>query len=440
MTASSGVAAAGLAAALAWTAAGSLGPESPHVASLASDLDAKVRETSATVRARAETLAQLPRLEVAVATDAQTIRDLTADELAFRPHAGEIIEIAQIPRQGGPSGPESTPRTMLKIPDRGPDLPIGQSGVRMQIWQGEIHVAAIVPVEPRERARELRGAVAVDRTLDVSQFSSRVRAMGLAARVVLGQSEISLGGISRAGGGSVTMELGASQDQLKLVLQGVPPPPSPLRFLGPFALALVSTGAARLLKRRAPVVELVPAPTAAGPGARTTAEQPRDLPLLQAVPVEVVSEFSNATVPVAAPQAASLLTAAKRSGAETGDTPPAALVLRNTPPQSTDAQGASTLASSLFETDAAPLPPFPPASPNAELDREYRALFMEFVKLRTACRERIDNLDADRFVRVLRWRREELVKTHGPVQVAFRVAFHNGRAAIRLPAPDKTTG
>jgi len=429
VTASSGVAAAGLAAALAWTAAGSLGPESPHVASLASDLDAKVRETSAGVKARAETLAQLPRLEVAVATDVQTIRDLTADELAFRPHAGEIIEIAQIPRQGGPSGPEGPPRTMLKIPERGPDLPMGQSGTRLQIWQGEIHVAAIVPVEPRERARELRGAVAVDRTLDVSLFSSRVRAMGLAARVVLGPNEISLGGISRADGGAVTMELGAGQDQIKLVLQGVPPRPSPLRFLGPFALALVSTGAARLLKRRAPVVELVPAPTA---GAAAPPRPPaHERPLLQAVPVEVGSEFSNATVPVAA--AANRLRAMERPGERTAPNDAAS----DKSPAADPPGGASTIPSSLFETNAPGSLALPAPPADETLDREYRALFSEFVKLRTACREPTDNLDAERFVRALRWKREELLHGWGLTKVEFRIAFHNGRAAVRFPP---TTG
>ena len=445
MTASSGIAAAGLAAALAWTAAGTLGPPSPHVASLASDLDAKVRETAAAVKARAETLAQLPRLEVAVATDAQTIRDLTADELAFRPSAGELIEIAQIPRPGGPAGPESPARTMLRIPDRGPDLPMGESGVRMQIWQGAIHVAAIVSVEPRERARELRGAVAVDRTLDVSAFSSRVRALGLAARVVLGANELSLGGISRTDGGTMVMELGASEDQIKLVLQGLPPPPSPLRFLGPFALALVSTGAARLLKRRPPVVELVPAPTAGA--AATPRPGPGPQPLLQAVPIEVGSEFSNATVPVSGLAGANLLMAMESPGERTApnnagakvDVLQPGLLARNDGPQApADSSGGTTIPSSFFETDSADAMALPVPPVNEALDRAYRALFAEFVKLRTACHEPTDNLDAERFVRALRWKREELINGWGLPDAEFRIAFHNGRAAVRLPpAPKK---
>lgn len=438
MTASSGVAAAGLAAAIAWTAAGSLGPQSPHVASLASDLDAKVRETAASVKARAETLAQLPRLEVAVATDAQTIRDLTTDELAFRPHAGELIEIAQVPRLGGPAGAEGIPKTMLRIPDRGPALPLGQSGISMQIWQGEIHVAAIVSVEPRERTRELRGAVAVDQPLDLSTFSSRVRALGLTAKVALGSSEISLGGISHPDGKVMVMELGAGPTQLKLVLQGIPEP-SRLHLLGPFVLALVSTGAARLLKRRSPVVELVPAPTAGA--AAPPRPQPSDQPLLQAIPVEVGGEASNATVPVAAGAAAKLLMAVPPSGERTApndvDVGHATFQARHDASQSADPPDTTTIPSSFFETDAPDAIALPTPPVNDDLDRQYRALFSEFVKLRTACHEPTKNLDADRFVRVLRWKREELVSGWGLAKVEFRIAFHNGRAAVRLPALSK---
>jgi len=440
VTASSGVAAAGLACALAWTAAGTLGPQSPHVASLAADLDAKVRETSATVRARAETLAQLPRLEVAVATDVQTIRDLTSDELAFRPHASELIEIAQVPRPGGPAGAEGSPQTMLRIPDGGPPLPMGQTGVRMQVWRGDIHVAAIVAVEPRERSRELRGAVAVDQPLDLSSFSSRVRALGLTARVALGASEISLGGVSHPEGGTVVMELGAGQTPLKLVLQGVPGEPSRLRFLGPFFLALVSTGAARLMKRRSPVVELVPAPTdAAAPAPRSPAG---DVARLPAVPIEVGSEFSNATVPVAAPAAANLLMAIPPAGEVTAPHPaaggPPPFPPRETTALTTaDPPGTTTIPSTFFETDAPDAMALPAPPVNEQLDAEYRALFSEFVKLRTACREPITNLDADRFVRALRWKREELVNGWGLTGVEFRIAFHNGRAAVRLPPLSK---
>ena len=80
----------------------------------AADLDASdSRERGAAVQARADTLAQLPRLGWAVATDENTMRDLTTEELAFRPHPGEHIEITQVRRGGG------EPRRLLRLPAEG---------------------------------------------------------------------------------------------------------------------------------------------------------------------------------------------------------------------------------------------------------------------------------------------------------------------------------
>ena len=78
-------------------------------AAAAADLDALIRERRRR-QARADTLAQLPRLGWAVATDENTVRDLTTEELAFRPHPGEHIEITQMRRGGG------EPRRLLRLP------------------------------------------------------------------------------------------------------------------------------------------------------------------------------------------------------------------------------------------------------------------------------------------------------------------------------------
>src|SRR5438876_11438136 len=76
---------------------------------IAADLDARIRETSAGVQARAATLSELPRLGAAVATDQATLRDLTQDELMFRTRPNETIEIGQLPKGGAPS-------SLLKLP------------------------------------------------------------------------------------------------------------------------------------------------------------------------------------------------------------------------------------------------------------------------------------------------------------------------------------
>src|SRR5204862_3908905 len=92
-----------------------------EVQSVAADLEVSIREAAAGVKERAETIAQLPRIGWAVATDEATVKDLTNDELAFRTHAGEHIEITQMRRGGG------EPRVLLRRPpDSDIDLPLVQ--------------------------------------------------------------------------------------------------------------------------------------------------------------------------------------------------------------------------------------------------------------------------------------------------------------------------
>ena len=66
-----------------------------------------IRETAAGVQARADTLAQLPRLGWAVATDEDTMRDLTTEELAFRPRPANTSRSRM--RQGGGGPPPAAP-------------------------------------------------------------------------------------------------------------------------------------------------------------------------------------------------------------------------------------------------------------------------------------------------------------------------------------------
>src|SRR5262245_35789664 len=68
---------------------------------VAGELEARLREAAAGVHSRVTTLAELPRLQAAVSTDAATVADLTKEELAFRPKPGESITIAQVPKAPG---------------------------------------------------------------------------------------------------------------------------------------------------------------------------------------------------------------------------------------------------------------------------------------------------------------------------------------------------
>ena len=69
---------------------------------------------------------------------------------------------------------------------------------------------------------------------------------------------------------------------------------------------------------------------------------------------------------------------------------------------------------------------------NDPLTEEYRALFAEYVDLRRTCGEAADDLDRDRFIEALRQERSHLIQKLAVKDVRFRLAFDNGKAAIRF--------
>ncbi|HVV48455.1 MAG TPA: hypothetical protein VHO06_02250, partial [Polyangia bacterium] len=184
----------GLVGALLWFVLGGSRPiaaSAPDTAPIAADLDARIRETLAGVQARADTLAQLPRLGVAVATDERTVRDLTGDELAFRTRPGEHIEIAQIARQNGQDG---AAHTLLRLPDDKLPLAMASLGPHLMIAGGRLQVVVTVAVTPRDRADELRGALAVAQAPDLTPFAQRLEALGLSGRLEVGGQSAALDG------------------------------------------------------------------------------------------------------------------------------------------------------------------------------------------------------------------------------------------------------
>jgi hypothetical protein len=75
-----------------------------------------------------------------------------------------------------------------------------------------------------------------------------------------------------------------------------------------------------------------------------------------------------------------------------------------------------------------------PADANADADprtEAYRALFAEFVKMRKSTGESVDDLDPVQFVETLRDKRTQIMKQIPVRDVQFKLAFHNGKAAIR---------
>jgi hypothetical protein len=268
------IAAGGLLAALAFFLLGR--PSSDDLRAAVADLDALIRENAAGVQARADTLAQLPRLGWAVATDENTVRDLTTEELAFRPHPGEHIEISQVRRGGG------EPRRLLRLPEDGDlQLPV-LPGTHVVVRGNEAHIVTVVSVEPRQRADELVGLLAVAKQLDMSAIRQRLAGRGINAELRTTQGSLTLAGrapsessieaklplASPAGQGAVIVAANIGRARWP-------------RVVSPFILVLSLAGAGLLWRRSAaaPVRVSQPPPTASAV-ARASARTPiRSVPL-----------------------------------------------------------------------------------------------------------------------------------------------------------------
>ncbi|HWM89029.1 MAG TPA: protein kinase [Kofleriaceae bacterium] len=228
-----------LAFAVASAAAGSLialarvparGPSRAEIDQVAAELDAQLREAAASTRSRAQTLADLPRLALAVATDAPTVRDLTGEELAFRPRTGETIEIAQVPRAGG------APASLLRIPpDPAVAVPLESPGVHLVMAGASLRVAAVVRVEPRARADELYGVVAVTRPPDLDPVSALLEPLGAGVRLETPAGSFAIGPPLPPGADTVAIALGAASRGARLV---APAPGEPGWSAAPLILGI----------------------------------------------------------------------------------------------------------------------------------------------------------------------------------------------------------
>ena len=436
------LAVAGLVAALALFLLGR--PSAEDLRAAVADLDALIRENAAGVQARADTLAQLPRLGWAVATDEKTVRDLTTEELSFRTHPGEHIEIAQIPKGGG------EPRRLLHLPDDSDlQLPV-TAGTRVVVRGNRAHVVTVVTVEPRQRADELSGSLAVAKELETSAIQQRLAARGIDAelRTVQGSSVLA-GRAPQPSSIDARIPLtGASGQGASVVAANVGRARWP-RIVSPFVLVL-SLAAAGLLWRRGAGASVRMAAAAAGASAPTRLPEPTPI---GGVPAATADRSPGLPPPgVPAPRLPPPRVPASR--VRTPHTPPSA------PPQATPSMGypieaidsAAPLAEvprervltgrveiMLARSGSVSVPPVRsgPGSagdPDAEADpraEEYRALFLEFLNLRRTTGESVEGLDVRQFVRTLREKRAQIMKQIPVKDVRFKLAFQNGKAGIR---------
>ncbi len=166
-------------------------PAKPRLdaASVAADLDGRLREAAAGLHQRASTLAEVPRLAAAVSTDANTVRDMASEELAFRPQPNETITIGQVPKTPG-----GKPTALLTLPTGAAEPPMfDRPGARLDLRGGKLVIVEVVAVTPRERADEVTGMLAVSWLADLSSVAQKLDAVGASARLQFAGGKIAIG-------------------------------------------------------------------------------------------------------------------------------------------------------------------------------------------------------------------------------------------------------
>lgn len=159
--------------------------------------EAKLGENAAALSARVATLSELPRLASAVATDATTVRDLTTDELAFRPREGEVVTVAQRLRDG-----RRVP--LLTLPDGAAPEPTAAAGTRTTLGRDKVFLSRTVEITPTERADELTGLLTITSPVDTADLASVLLAVAPGVRIELGSAALAFGALFPPGSESGT--------------------------------------------------------------------------------------------------------------------------------------------------------------------------------------------------------------------------------------------
>ena len=361
----------------------------------AETLDLKQRELAAAVEARATTLAQLPRLAWAVATDEETVRDLTTDELGFRTQPGEVIALAQIDKKSGQV------ITLLHAPAAAVlGTPLIAPGAHPIVLGGEVLMAWVVSVEPRERADAVGGALVVARRLDVTGAADQLIRAGVAARIIAPDGSATLTEVPALARQPETMlPIGASGMRIAGRLPGRKS--GVWVGLGLFVL-LIWGGAAAVAARHGTLRPRQPLPlplrikNGVGPGNLL----PDTTPVLDLVIAERnINASSNGFHANHANGVNGVYGAAVAPVVEIVSGPVAVGV------------------------------PHTEAIPASKAD--YPALFREFMDLRKRCGDRSKAPSYDEFFKLLHKRRKEMLETHSASEVMFQIVFIDGRAVVR---------
>jgi hypothetical protein len=229
---------------------------------LSARLEQHLREEAAALTARVTTLAALPRLADAVATDEATVRDLTREELALTPRPGESITIGQLFRDG-----RSTPLLVLPA-GASPESALG-ADTRTGLRDGSLRLARTARIAPRARADELSGWLTVSWPVDLRALSAEILGAG-AGRLEIAGAALTFGAPPTSGGTVIPLHVPGGEAELVLfVTSSVPWYPLAA------VVALASLGLGVLLRRPAlapapaPLPVVAPAPEPAGPALAT---------------------------------------------------------------------------------------------------------------------------------------------------------------------------
>jgi hypothetical protein len=366
----------------------------------AENLDTKQRELAAAVEARATTLAQLPRLAWAVATDEETVRDLTTDELGFRTQPGEMIALAQIDQKTGHVV------TLLHAPATAAmGTPLTAPGAHAIVVGGELLVGWVVAVEPRERADAVRGALIVARRLDVTAISDQLIRAGIAARVITPDGSATLTEVpALARQPETILPIGASGG---MRLAGRLPGRKSGVWVALGIFVLLIWGAAAAVAARLGTTRLgaalVALPLGHKNGVAPGNMVPDTTPVLDLVIAErIITASSNG------------LHANGMNGVK-------------------GLHGVNGAAvSPVVEIVSGPVSvgvPHSEAMPASTAD--FPSLFREFMDLRKRCGDRSKAPSYDEFFKLLHKRRAEMLETRSASEVMFQIVFIDGRAVVR---------
>ncbi len=223
--------------ALTRKAQGGMTPE--HTAAMGaavSNLDGDIKAARASVDQRAATLAEVASIRAAVSADAATAADMAGREISFKPAAGEVIELGQLPKPAG------APISLLVLPQGGMrSAKSGVFGSSAELQGDQLLVAQTVEVLPAdaEAAKTLTGFVTVTHLLDLKPAIEQLTTAGISGQFEIGGRNRVIGA-PLAGAATQSMPIPA-QPGAQLVVT-VPP----MRGGMPVPIAAAGGGAAGL--------------------------------------------------------------------------------------------------------------------------------------------------------------------------------------------------